>query len=129
MLEDKFKISRVIDMVTTPGCPLIIYPRLGTEWKNCGVDKTSLMTSFSEEFRRIVGDIFAVGAGGVDTQWKEEIPVGRLYPQQGNSIATLSFQQYFYQPNYLYKTIDEATIGFMVLLVLVIEFLFKTNNS
>ena len=62
LLERKFLNSSI---VTIPGCPLIIYPRLGPEWRNCGEHKQHLVP-IKEAFLVIVSNIFtAVEGAGV----------------------------------------------------------------
>jgi len=62
LLERKFLNS---DIVKIPGCPLIMYPRLGPEWRNCGEHKQHLVP-IKEAFLIIVANIFtAVEAAGV----------------------------------------------------------------
>jgi hypothetical protein len=34
--DKKFLTESVVDMVQTPGFPIMIYPRLSSEWLNCG---------------------------------------------------------------------------------------------
>jgi hypothetical protein len=87
LLDDKFTTSHVIEMVTTPGYPLMIYLRLGKEWKNCGNDKQSL-TSIREEFLRIVADIFAAveGAGLIHLDARL---YNFMYALEGNSLLSV----------------------------------------